>query len=209
MSMSLEARLYYFACNLLWSTLSSIEYLMEQVNSTEARPQINKWYDIEEELADWSLKESIFAVNSEKLTKTDAEILHAAERNHSDPLFTKWTKVLLSAASSAHAIYPTISDTMWLYYYYCRWISYVLSEFDRLLQESELTATKFHHRYQENIQLFKNLTDLLRFELSSIYAHRDANQAVIEVLADLETNTMQLSVEWREAILEAATNFKL
>src|SRR6266508_993533 len=188
MSMSLEARLYYFACNLLWSTLSSIEYLMEQVNSTEARPQINKWYDIEEELADWSLKESIFAVNSEKLTKTNAEILHAAERNHSDPLFAKWINILISAANSAHAIYPTISETMWLYYYYCRWILYILSEFDRLLHDSEVATTEFHRRYQENIKLFDNLTDLLRFELSSIYAHRDANQAVIEVLADLETN---------------------
>jgi hypothetical protein len=207
---SLEARTYFFACNFLWDVLSLFHYLNEDIAKERIdSPYLFKWGKPFENLAHWALEERWFPINSDKLAKSEEDMLLSAADTLGDLVTFRWGSELNVIAEGTHKRYPSMSESMWLYYYYCGFLRQTMVDFERVLQEPGSSMMYYEH-YQKHIGLFRDMAAALEREHPFLDTQTDISADIVEaVLGDIDAQAQKLGAEWRQAVHSAAHDLKL
>lgn len=199
-----NARIYYFACELLWCALSLYQYLVEVVASPEIGPLFSRLSTQMENIAGWALQERHSPIENEKPQPGEEEALFSAAGKLRDPLTMGWSDELQAAARAAHQRFPLIGETTWLHYYYCAFLPQVLKEFDQLVQRLD-SPNQFYQRYRKNITLFDNVREACQKEHPSVDKVDVVSQeALSELLTEMEAFAVRLGAQWRQTVISAA-----
>jgi hypothetical protein len=207
---SFKGRIYFFVCNNLWDVLSLFHYLNEEV-ATESLGSfyLEKWGAPYEDLAHWALEERWFPIDREKVPREEKDLLLSTADQLGDLLASHWSDKLKIAALEARKRYPSVSESMWLYYLYCGFLRQVLREFDRVLREQG-SSTAYCERYQEHIGLFDDLVAALEQERPFLDTQTDVSNSFKEsAWGDLDAHASNLGAEWRQAVHSVARDLEL
>jgi hypothetical protein len=143
------------------------------------------------------------------MAKDEKDLLLSTADNVGDLLSLRWENALNAVAIEMHGKYPDVSESMWLYYYYCGFLRQTLTEFDRVLQESDSLRTYYEH-YRERIGLFNEMATALERERPFLDAQADVTEAVIKAVgAEIDIHSSRLGAEWRQAVQSAARDLRL
>jgi len=206
---SITARIYYFACYFLWDALSMFYYLDEDIAKDRIGQFYWRWSDPFEKLTNWALEERYYPEERENIVINQGDIPFTEGDKLSDSLTLYFGDVLSFVATDAHQKHSTISESLWLYYYYCGFLRQVLTEFDRVLQEQDNSAAYYEH-YQEHIRLFNDMAIAMEHELFLLDSLKDDSAVVPKAVRD-EVNAYagKMGAEWRQAVLSAARHLEL
>jgi hypothetical protein len=197
--MSTNDKVYYFACDSLWGILA---LLTEKVGTRENSFFYLKWSAQYSKITNWALQEKSFS--EEKFTRDEQENFVPRAEVAGDALIAQWDKSLHEVAHSAYEAYPSLSEPVWLYYYYCRFLQRVLVEFDGIIQED---LTPYFQRYQASKFLFNNLSSTLEYERPFFGPEVSIDKTIAgNLLTDLDTFAVRSGEHWRDAILSAVKN---
>jgi hypothetical protein len=208
--LTLKARVYFFACSLLWDVLSLFHYLDEKVASqgTSLRRSV-KWTKPFADLANWALEELWLPVDRENVPASERDLLFSTADAVGDLLISRWGDELGACASKAHEEHPDVSQSRWLSYYYRRFLWRVLAVLDRVLQEPDVPIEYYQH-YRESAELFENLALALENEWLCSDTEANVSPASAETVREkLDACALRLSAEWRQAVCSAARELKL
>jgi hypothetical protein len=203
--MTVEARLTFLACSLLWSVLSALHYLFDGVDSLEVGQRFGKWATEYSNLAYWLLDARSGDIDREEIAEGERQALHDVAESMGDSLIFWAGSELRAASHKSHRLFPKISEEMWLYYYYCQWLLRTLDEIDDLLQEPGLRSTRLCQNYQTDITKFEELKVSLLSERPDLDTQGIVDKATAEALqTDMEARAAQLALEWRRKASSAA-----
>jgi hypothetical protein len=206
---SLAGRIYFFACDFLWDVLSMFHYLDEEVSTEDIGPLDLKWRTPFANLANWALEERWFPINNEELARSEKDLLLSAADTLGDLATFRWGSELNVIAKETHKKYPSMSESMWLYYYYCGFLRQTMVDFDRVLQELDSSTTYYAH-YQEHIGLFSDMAAALERERPFLDKQTDMSKEIVEAVGgDIDAWASRLGTEWRQAVHSAAQYRKL
>jgi hypothetical protein len=197
--LSLQGRIFYFACDYLWNAVSVFNYLMDDLHAPDIAKASTKWADAHSRVGNWLSEEKFFSIDAENIPSTQADDIYRLSETSGDTLINEWANVLWSITRDCHEIDTSIEETMWLYYGYCKWLSKAIDEFSNILTNQDMHQTVFYQHYNENATIFQELAQLLSNEQLPIALRSEAE-------AILETRVGQLAVSWREAVYAAANN---
>jgi hypothetical protein len=117
--------------------------------------------------------------------------------------------LLIGHAANSHAIQPVLSEPMWVYYSYCRFLWYALKEFDQIMQELGVSSI-YYQRYQASINLFHDMVTAMERERPFLDKPDNVDEATMQaVWEEIDTTATRLGAEWRQAVFEAAYNQQL
>lgn len=206
--MSLEARIYFFACSFLWDLLSFFHYLDEEIAEGQIRELYLKWSGPFEDLAHWALEEKFFPIEEGKITRNEEDLLLSTAETFLDTPIVLWSNGLNTEAVEMHKKYTNVSKPLWIYYYYCRFLKQVLSEFDGVLQELGNSSIYYGH-YQQDISLFTDMAKALEKERPFLNT-ADVSEATRRAIwGEIDAYAAKLGAEWRQLVLSAARDLKL
>jgi hypothetical protein len=207
---SSEARIYFFACNILWDVLSLFHYLDEEVATENIGAlYLEKWSAPFAKLTNWALEERWFPIDKERIPRAEKDLLLSTADDLGDLLALHWSNELNTAAIAAHERRPGASESMWLYYYYCGFLRQVLTEFDRVLQE-RCSSTAYYEHYREHVGLFGDMAAALEPERPFLGATADVSEATLKtVWGEIDASASELGAGWRQAVYSAAHDLKL
>lgn len=206
---TLAARLYYFACIFLYDVLVLANYLDEEVAKESISHSTTKWRGPFDNLIDWALEERFFPMYHEKLASSEEDVLFSKEEALGDLLTFYFAKELNDIAIQTHQKYPSVSESIWLYYYYCGFLRQALTEFEQALQEPG-SAPIYYERYRQGLSLFNEMAKALESERPFLDTKTDASKAIVQaVWSDIDNFVAKLGAEWRQAVHAAARDLEL
>ncbi len=123
----------------------------------------------------------------------------------------------LSRLDSHHAQTPRcrlifkwpLSEPVWVYYCYCRFLWQVLQKFDRIMQDLG-SSSVYYQRYQESIGLFQDMAAAMEQERPNSNDTGDIDEGTVQIIwAEIDAFAARLGAEWHQAVLEAARHQQL
>jgi hypothetical protein len=203
--LSIEGRIYYLICDYTWTVLSLFNYLMEHTNASEILQPSTRWADAHADLANWISTERFLPIDIENVPKVDADYIYSLTDATTDRLILHWHNNLWFVARNLHQRHQNVSEVMWLYYYYYRLTSKTLAEFANILANDSVSQTIFYERYQQNIEAFQRLTDLLENERIELQ-NSVGSELKIAALSAIEEYASNFVASWKEAVYSAANS---
>jgi hypothetical protein len=197
--MSKEGLIYFYACDTLWCALSLFEYFLESENLGTVSSKY-QWTDSHNVLANWVADERFAPIDNGDLSNDEAQKLYAQSDERCDALIYKWSEQFRLLASETYAIYSEIDQTAYLYYYYCRWLLEILNQYSQVLENIKEATTTFYKRYQENLEKFTTLIDLLEKDQTVQAAQEQLRKTNLTSFNEIDLKLMQLASTWREAL---------
>lgn len=191
--MSINERVYFFACDSLWCVLT---LLTEEIGTQASDPYQVKWSDHYSKITDWAFQEKDF-VRDSLLEQKNVEFLDRSE-TLGDSMLAKWHNSILEAANHTYKTSSLINKPLWSYYYYSQFLKEVLTRFEQVVQQY---AKPYYKRYEDNKALFDDLQKILEHELPSNIEVSVDKTLSESLLGDLNSFVCQLGIEWRDAVL--------
>lgn len=208
MSIPLEVRIFFFACDFLWCVLSLYHYLDEEIATEDIGSLYLKWAAPHSDLAEWAGEERIFSIHSEQITKNEKDKLSSLSDTFGDSLIIYWGNAIKNVAIDMNQKYPEINESLWLYYHYCSFLHQVLTEFDEVLQNLASSPIYYEH-YRQDISLFNDMAKALENERPFLDS-TNVSEATVQVIWDeIDAYVVKLGAEWRQAVHSAARDLKL
>jgi hypothetical protein len=197
-----------FSYRFLWCVLSLFHYLDEDVAKENLGRSHLKWSRPFNDLAGWATDEWYYLLDSRGIDHDSINRFDLVGGKLGDSLTYHFAGALTAVAADTHAETPALSDSMWLYYFYCRFIWRVLKEFDRVLQE--LGDSSAHYgRYQDSIGLFQNMHKAMELERPFLDSCEVSDATKNAVWDKIDAHAEKLGLEWREAVRHAACYFEI
>jgi hypothetical protein len=204
---SLEARVYFFACNFLWDALSLFHYLDEEIAEENiGLLYLEKWSEPFADLINWALEGRFYPFEQEQLSRGEKDLWLAEADTFGESLAIHFGNALSKAATDGSRKHTILSESMWLYHCYCKFIQQVLTEFGQILQQYS-SSSRYYEYYNEHTTLFQEMAAAMERERPFL---DNVDEATIQaVWEEIETTAARLGTEWRQAVLEAARHQRL
>lgn len=199
---SVEARVYYFACAFLWDILA---FAHDRITIPQADGSYNKWAKHHAALLSWLLEQQEFVVEHEQIPKETANSLLRLSEEFSGKLHARWYQILYDTAEAKHNEIAGLSSSLLLYYLYSYFLYRVLLEFESIMGQliSRGSYTDEYIPAQGLIQAFARLLEM------QFLAQVDGKPGT-DILAHIgERLASQLNHEYRQAVITAAQEFQL
>lgn len=207
---SLEARVYFFACNFLWDALSLFHYLDEEVAKENiGLLYLEKWSAPFANLINWALEGRFYPFEQEQLSRDEKDLLLAQADTFGESLAIHFGNTLSKATMEGYRQHGTLSESMWLYHCYCQFIQQILTEFEDILRQYS-SSSRYYEYYNEHMTLFQEMATAMERERPFLDKPGNVDEATIQaVREEIEAIAARLSTEWRQAVLEAAHHQRL
>ncbi len=201
---------YSFSCDFLWFILSLFLYLDEEIAKEDDIGRLGlKWNKLSEDLAQWAIEEGYFPLKNDSITEEDKKTLSLIGGELGNSLMFHFADTLHSIAIDSYVKNPLFGESIWLYYYYCRFLWQVLREFDQIMQESGHSSV-YYKRYQESTGLFQDMAAAMEHERPFLDNQEGIDEDTVHsIWAEIDNFAIKLGNEWRQTVLEAAHNQKL
>lgn len=209
MSILLEARIFFFACDFLWCAVSLYHYLDEEIATEDIGSLYLKWATPHSNIADWSGEKRLLPLPTEQTLKDEKDELFSLADTLGDLLIIHWGNAIKNAAINMNQKFSEISESIWLYYYYCSFMRQILSEFERVLQEPN-SSSMYYEVYQQDISLFNDMAKALENERPFLDKRTSVSDATVQTIwDDIDNHVAKLGEEWRQAVHSAARDLEL